>query len=206
LLIVTPRRAAAVADAPGDAAGALREHLLATTERLLADRPATALTTRAIARRAGVSDGVLYNYFSDKDELVVSALVRRFARLLERFEAVRPDGKTLEDRLLAYARALLELHAGALPLARSLAGDGDLLARFMRELHRAPLGGPRILAPLVELLRAEGVPDPDAAADLLVGAIAMRVATTLLGGSTTADVERLLPRLVGALVDGLAPR
>ena len=203
---MTPRRAGAVADAAGDAAGALREHLLATTERLLADRPASELTTRAIARGAGVSDGVLYNYFADKDELVVSALVRRFARLLERFEAVPLAGKTPEDRLLACAHALLELHAGALPLARSLAGDGELLARFMRELHRPPLGGPRILAPLVEVLRAEGAPDPDAAADLLVGAIAMRVATTLLGGSTTADVERLLPRLVGALVHGVERR
>jgi AcrR family transcriptional regulator len=63
--------------------GDLREHLLAAAERLLAESRPQALTTRAIARAAGVSDGVLYNYFADRDELVLEALVRRaFTTLL----------------------------------------------------------------------------------------------------------------------------
>ena len=40
----------------------LREHLIATAARLIAQRGTGALTVREIARAAQVADGVLYNY------------------------------------------------------------------------------------------------------------------------------------------------
>jgi len=202
-----PRRAAAVAEG-----GDLREHLLAATERLLAERQAPGLTTREIARAAGVSDGVLYNYFADKDELVLAALVRRFARLVERFQADVPEPatRTLEENLNSLARALLELHVSALPLVASLVAEPALLRRFLVEIHREPLGGPQIVGPVSSYLWAEhaagrvGAVDADAAADLLVGAIAMRAFTTLLGAKRS-DVAERLPALVQTLARGLTP-
>ena len=204
--MMAARRASAIAEAEGDPGLALREHLLATTARLLEAQSAREVTTRAIARAGGVSVGVLYNYFRDRDELVVAALVRRFTRLLESFEAAELAGATLEGRVTAYAHAVVDLHADALPLLQSLAGDRRLLASFMREIHRPPLGGPRILAPLVELLRADGVAEPDAAADLLVGAIAMRVATLPLGHETRDRVRGRVPALVRTLLEGARAR
>lgn len=65
---MSPRRAKATLGRVGtDPATALREHLVDTAERLLAEKQVGAITTREIARAAGVSDGVLYNYFADKD-------------------------------------------------------------------------------------------------------------------------------------------
>lgn len=202
-----PRRAAAVAEG-----GDLREHLLEATERLLAERPVGALTTREIARAAGVSDGVLYNYFADKDELVLAALVRRFARLVERFQAdvPEPGTHTLEENLRPFAEASLKLHVDALPIVASLLVAPALLRRFLVEIHREPLGGPQILGPVTAYLEAERTAgrladvDIDAAADLLVGAIAMRASTTLIGATRSDAMERL-PALVQALVRGLRP-
>jgi AcrR family transcriptional regulator len=202
-----PRRAAAVAEG-----GDLREHLLATAERLLAERPAPRLTTRELARAAGVSDGVLYNYFADRDELVLEALVRRFARLVERFQAELPEPgtNTVERSLHSFAEASLELHLDALPLVTSLLSEPALLRRFMVEIHREPLGGPQLVGPISTYLEAERAAgrvrdvDADAAADLLVGAIVMRAFTTLLG-ATRSDVAERLPALVATLVRGLGP-
>jgi AcrR family transcriptional regulator len=52
----------------------LREHLIATAERLIATVGTAGLTVRVIAREAGVADGVLYNHFADKEELLANAL------------------------------------------------------------------------------------------------------------------------------------
>ncbi|MGK5558533.1 helix-turn-helix domain-containing protein, partial [Actinomadura kijaniata] len=67
---MSPRRAAAL----GDDGRSLRDHLITTAARLIAERGTAGLTVRAIAREAGVSDGVLYNHFADKEELLALAL------------------------------------------------------------------------------------------------------------------------------------
>jgi AcrR family transcriptional regulator len=203
-----PRRAVAVAEG-----GDLREHLLAATERLLAERPPQTLTTRAIARAARVSDGVLYNYFADREELVLAALVRRFARLVERFQTNLPEPglEPLEESLRALAEASLELHVEAAPLLAGLLSEPALLRRFLLEIHREPLGGPQLVGPVSAYLGAESAAgrvadvDVEAAADLLVGAIVMRAFTTLLGAERS-EIAARLPALVAALVRGLAPR
>ena len=76
---MAPRRAAAIRDQPGTAT--LGDHLVAAADSLLDDGAIGQLTTRQIARRAGVSDGVLYNHFPDKASLVLAALVRRYGRV-----------------------------------------------------------------------------------------------------------------------------
>ncbi len=91
---MSPRRARAVSGLDGDPATALREHLIDVAERLLSERQVSAITTRDIARTAGVSDGVLYNYFADKNDLLLTALVRRYGRIVARFEADLPQPGT----------------------------------------------------------------------------------------------------------------
>jgi AcrR family transcriptional regulator len=209
---MSPRRAQAVAGHE-DPAAALREHLLATTARLLADRPPAGLTTREIARAAGVSDGVLYNYFADKDALVLEAMVRRFARLLEDFLSSLPDPGSglLETNLEEIARAALALHLESLPILGGLVSDADLFRRFMQAIHREEVGGAEITAAVARYLAGEQDlgrmrrVDARAAADLLVGAVAVRAFTTSLG-ALQRDVLESVPGVVAALVQGLEPR
>src|SRR6266536_1308624 len=110
---MSPRRARAVSGLDGDPATALREHLIDVAERLLSERQVSAITTRDIARTAGVSDGVLYNYFADKNDLLLSGRVRRRAHIIPPFEAdlPQPGTPTVEEHLGAHARAMLDLQA-----------------------------------------------------------------------------------------------
>jgi AcrR family transcriptional regulator len=139
---MAPRRARVLRD---DADGRdLRDHLVAVTQRLLAESDFEQLTTRRIARAAGVSDGVLYNHFADKDELILAALVARASALLRVFREACPTAGTgtVERNLAQLAAAMLELQRGLLPALAGLIGNRTLLERFLASLHAPEIGGP----------------------------------------------------------------
>ncbi len=179
----------------------LRESLIDAAERLLAERPAGTLTTREIARAAGVSDGVLYNYFADKNELVVTALVRRYARLIHRFEENLPEPgeATVEQNLLVYARHALDAHLSGLPIAASLLPVPDLLRRVVDELHSRTEGpqlfAHRFIAYLEGEQRLGRLPATDvhAATTAFVGSTMMLALTSLMGNPPDDPHDRLEP-------------
>ncbi|MDI2127563.1 TetR/AcrR family transcriptional regulator [Yinghuangia seranimata] len=210
------RRAKAVSGRVDDDPGtALREHLLDTAERLLRDRPVTALTAREIAREADVSSGVLYNYFADKNELLVTALVRRATRIVAELQADLPEAGsgTVEDNLLAYAHAALGLHRQGLPILAGLLSTPELLHRFLQEVHRQAAAPQQIQAGLIAYLDAErhlgrvGDIDTSAAATLLTGGTAMLTLPAVLHGPTghEGDHDERLRALVRVLLTGADP-
>ncbi len=209
---MSPRRAKGVKGRVGDdPATALRNHLIDTAERLLAERPVAAITTRDIARAAEVSDGVLYNYFAGKDELLVTALVRRFGNIVARHDAdlPLPGSATVEENLNAFARASLGQLAEALPLVAALLTEPPLLHRFFEEVHGESFGPQLIFVRLSEYLRGEcelgrlPAVDVEAATDLLIGATSL-VALSHALGAPGVDVDARLPAMVGLLTRGLA--
>jgi AcrR family transcriptional regulator len=202
-----------VRDRAEDPSTALRSHLVEVTEALLAARPPRTLTAREIARAAGVSDGVLYNYFADKEELVLAAMVRRFSSALGRFRTSIPEAgsNTVAENLATTARAGLELHLETLPIAAGLFSDQELLTRFVHEIHREPVGAVEIVLSIDRYLAEErsrgrvGDVDTRAAAELLMGAVAVKAFTTLLG-VPRAEVLAGLDATVATLAVGLEPR
>jgi AcrR family transcriptional regulator len=203
-----PRTAEAVRGLEGDHATLLREHLVETTERLLEAVKPASLTTRRIARAARVSDGVLYNHFADKDALVLAAMTRRFSASLERFRASVPEAgsNSVPENLDRIAEAALELHLALVPIVGALLSDETLLRRFLLEIHREEVGAAEIAEAVDRYLMAERalgrVADVDttAAADLLVGGVAVRAFAAALGASASRD------GLVATLVAGLGHR
>jgi AcrR family transcriptional regulator len=207
------RRARVLADREGDPGLVLREHLIAVAEELLGERQVSAITIRDLAAAAGVSEGVLYNYFADKTDLLLIALVRRFGRIVERLNAGLPEAgsATVEANLGAFTKKLLALHTEALPILGKLLAQPALLRRFMDAIH-APdqvFGGKQIRDPLVGYLAAEqqlgriGDIDCGAAADLVLGAVALQSLTGLVGGGgARSRVAAIAP----TIVNGLAPR
>jgi len=190
----------------------LKAHLVEAAADLLDTHGPASITTRQIARHAAVSDGVLYNHFSDKDELVVAALVRRYGSLVEAFEArlakADPAGEGSDPSLGAwlrfYTRALRDLNAGALHLAAGVIAEPTLLEAFWVEMHRAPLGLDRLRRPLLDRLEAalaNGVVakdlDVDAAASLVFGAALMSAIT--LRVNARVDHSRLDRELVATV-------
>ena len=69
-----------------------RQELLAATWRVIARTGIIGVTTREIAREAGVSTGVLAHYFADKEELLAAALrlshQQVYARVHERTQGL----------------------------------------------------------------------------------------------------------------------
>ncbi len=210
---MAPRRAAAIRDQPGTAT--LGDHLVAAADSLLDDGAIGQLTTRQIARRAGVSDGVLYNHFPDKASLVLAALVRRYGRLVERFEraAPMPEGGTPTSNLQAFAVALCDLEADALLLGAGLLADPSLLERFWVEIHRQPFGIGRLRQPLTDYLAAEqaggGIGpsvDIEAVTTLVFGASAMAALTIRVNRhADRGKVDRQLNAAVATIVSGIEP-
>lgn len=61
-----------------------REEVVAAARRIILRAGIDAATTRAIAKEAGYSNGVLTHYFADKDEILLSALRSSHRRITER--------------------------------------------------------------------------------------------------------------------------
>jgi AcrR family transcriptional regulator len=211
---MSPRRARAVSGRVDvDPATALREHLVESAEKLLAERQISAITTRDIALSAGVSDGVLYNYFGDKNELLVAALLRRYQGVVERFDASLPDAgtATVEENLHAFARAQLEMQSAVLPILTGLISESTLRGRFMDEMHGLPLGPQHTMQRLIDYVQAEQrlgrlseAIDPSAVNTLLMGATALLALTgLLLPADARQQVSEELPSIVATLMRGL---
>jgi AcrR family transcriptional regulator len=211
---MSPRRAKAVRGRVGDdPATALREHLIDSAERLLAERQVSTVTTREIARAAGVSDGVLYNYFTDKYDLIVAALLRRYTGLVGGFTdgLPAPGTATVEANLVAYARATLDLFTQALPMMGGLMSEPALLHRLMHAMHEHPYGPHLLRQPLIDYLAAEqrlgrlGVFDPGTAASLLVGTSLMLGFAHVIPNSPADHTAEAVPEIVHTLLRGLNP-
>jgi len=186
-----------------------RERILDHAEALFAERGFEGASLREIARRAGIREPGLYNYFSGKPALYEAVLER----------GLRPLADELERRLAADA-ALAELPAVMTDL---LLAHPPMAALFQRALqgdaeapgHRLVLAWlDRLFAQGVATLRAAGLADADRA-DLAIRTIAMFNLTTgfflaerayasmapgrLLDPDNVERQKRLLARVVRAL-------
>jgi AcrR family transcriptional regulator len=208
---MTPRRAAALREVDDQS---LREHLIATAERLVARRGTVGLTVREIAREARVADGVLYNHFADKEELLALAVHAHVAAV----EAALgpppgPAGSgSVGANLTAYIDRSLALHAAILPAFAGLVGQPGVLARF-DALPNPTAGGRGLREDLADYLRAEqrlgrlaGDADVDAAATMLIGACHELILPHLFSGSAQVQVQvppGFATSLVTTVLDGI---
>ncbi|MEV7009413.1 helix-turn-helix domain-containing protein [Streptosporangium sp. NPDC051022] len=211
---MSPRKAAALRD--GVDGLSLREHLIASAERLIARRGTAGLTVRDIAREARVADGVLYNHFEGKEELLALALhahVRTVERELGELPA-RPGEGTVAENLRASIAYGLALHVAFLPAFAGLLPQPEVLARFAALPN--PLGGGRGLPKLLsdylyaerDLGRLSPDADPEAAATMIVGVCHELVLPRLLQGAPPDAIEASPGRidaLVATIMNGIAP-
>ncbi|MFG1700505.1 TetR/AcrR family transcriptional regulator [Nonomuraea sp. NPDC049309] len=159
-----------------------RREVMSAARRVIVRDGIDAATTRAIAKEAGYSNGVLAHYFADKDEILLSALRQSHERIRARLTA------KVESAPTALA-ALRELLLDNLPLDADRAQETRLEVSFWSRSLAAER--------LAEVQRAEAAELRAAVRELLGRA---REAGELRGDG---DLEDLAEELL-ALVDGLS--
>ncbi len=81
-----------------------------------------------IATEAGVAHGLLYHYFSSKEQVLETVFRENFGELLERFAAVERSDEPAPEKLEGIAKILL----------RTWRNDPDLVTVMVREVARSP--------------------------------------------------------------------
>jgi AcrR family transcriptional regulator len=186
-----------------------RDAIVQATQKLLDEDGLARLTTREVARRAGVSEASIFYHFGDKTALVGAALetsldsLREFAGGLQG----RVGEGELEQTLREILRRWEKFFDRALPVVGVVQADSELRPDFREYLRSNDYGVHRGVDVVAEYLMAEQKLgrvrrdiDPRAAATLLLGSAFLRaLQRTLLGPRATArlpspeqNVETLL--------------
>lgn len=188
--------------------------LIAATTELVAEVGYHGATTKAIAERAGVSEGTIYRHFPDKKALFAAAVLAGRRDVTDWMEQLpqRAGSAPLMDLLIETLTQLSSLREAVLPLEEA----SPQVLRPRRDLSRAELlagvrlaGGPPQL--LAEFLAAEqrlgrvGSHIEPARAAIIILAAFLGVQTSPLAGTSGLDAEDI--RSFAALMcNGLSPK
>jgi len=182
------------------------EAILDAAAQVFEARGYAAGTTNRIAQRAGVSIGSLYEYFPNKDAIVVALAERELERerqeILELLEGSKRDGLT--GLLRRFVETVVAFHARSPALHRILFEEAQhppethaCVLRFEETLAHALAGGLRT--------RRLRIDDADLAAHLIVQTTESLAHRFVLRGIHELDqaafvdeVTRLLSRYLGA--------
>lgn len=117
-----------------------RQRILAATEDLLRTRGVARLTTKDIAKAAGLAEGTLFNHFARKDDLVLAVILERAPKFL--LTIPEAGTKTVERNLIKVAGGVIAFYDDVLPVILSVFADAELLARH-HEAVDLRKGGPQ---------------------------------------------------------------
>jgi AcrR family transcriptional regulator len=183
--------------------------ILQAAARVFATHGYAAATTNRVAEVAGVSIGSLYEYFPNKDALLVAIMEAHVAEgqaLVERAAAeamARPLG--LRDVVRQLVRTMIDLHAQDRALHRVLFEEAPLPPRFRRRLADVER---QVAAGVAAYLHGHPevtVPDPELAATVVVQVVeALTHKLVIHGpGDAPAHVDEMVTLVVSYLT---APR
>jgi AcrR family transcriptional regulator len=162
-----------------------------------------------IAEEAGVAHGLLYHYFSSKDQVLETIFRENWGLLVERIEAVERSGEPARDQLR---------HVAAIVL-RTWRHEPDVVRVLVREISRSPELPERIsdlvkpieaIQRIIERGRESGEfradLDPKLAAVVFYGGIDELLTGWVLGqlSSETADVEAAERTVIDLLDSGFS--
>lgn len=121
-----------------------RQNIIEATQRLLQTHGLARLTTRDIAREAGVAEGLIYHHFKDKAELIHEVVHERMstARNVLLNLPLKVGMQTLSENLEEVMQVMYDSHYEAALMVCSIFSDHQLRTR-MREILRERNIGPK---------------------------------------------------------------
>ena len=174
------------------------ELMLEAAIRILEKEGLEGLTTNAIAARAGVSIGTLYQYFPNKEAILDDLADRELRGMSGRVMAAmqNPLLETTQDRVAALVRAVADTYgqrhdAHRLVMAHSLSRGGNRMAPLLTRL-RSYLSGERSIGAIRATLDPA---DAFVLSHAFTGALRAMI-TDNDDAPAQADIERSLTRLV----------
>ena len=187
-----------------------RTRIIEAAADIMYHKGITRATTKEIARRAGCSEGNLYNHFGSKEEIFLAILNEQLPEFVPLLAAL-PDrvGKaTVKATLCEIARAALRFFNQSVPMGAAFFSERTLLARHRALLKERNAGPHKFNEAISAYLQAEQANgrlkaevDPPTVADLLLGACFMRAYWRQFIGEETSSksdeefIEHLLQTL-----------
>ena len=132
--------------------------MLAAALDVLVERGASRLTTREVARRAGVSEGSVFYHFTDRTGLLTAVIEDGLAALRPRDDAGLGSGEVAET-LVGFARGVEGFLGRALVVMIAAQSDAELrdaLAAHLGDNGMGPHVGIRLLADYLAGQQARG--------------------------------------------------
>ena len=184
------------------------EDLLATARKLFV-RDGIGVSTRAIAREGGISEGVIYQRFPTKPDLFFAAMVPPVPDLDVLLRSSASIGDPCEQ-LEEIALALLDHFREVMPILLRLVTHPSFEPQGFAERH-ANSPSPSLESALTRHLESERergrleIEDAAAAAELLVEALHTRALHERLEGRGARRSDERVRAMVRALWSGLGP-
>lgn len=190
-----------------------RAALIEATTELVAEVGYHRATTKAIAERAGVSEGTIYRHYPDKQALFAAAVMagqREVTEWMEQLPARAGSAPVLElltetfSQLSQLREAVLPLEQASSEVTRPPDLSREELARGLQEHGGPPLLLAEYLAAEQQLGRLRADLDPTPLAVMLLAAF-LGVQTSPLAGSSGLDEDDVRD-FVSLLCHGLEQR
>jgi AcrR family transcriptional regulator len=191
----------------------VRDAILAATKEVITEDGLAKLTTREVARRAGVSEASVFYHFQDKAGLLQQVLLDG----LELLHAPIPGfaentGLPLGGVLMHTGKALEEFFDTVMPVISAAQSDADLRHAFAARMVEDDLGPHRGVRQLSQYLTAmaedgqasTGI-DTRAASLMFIGACFLRSWERQMVGPERGQSLPALPTVVDTLVQLLTP-
>jgi len=191
--------------------------LIKATEHLLLSDGLTRVTTREIAREAGVTEGVIYHHFKDKAELLHAVVQEKLGGFNEVLDSLplQVGQRTVQENLEHMLQAAYAFQFKVIPVISSLFADHQLLNRTREILNERQISPKHSIDALAAYLQAEQLlgrvsaeTDPRTAAKILLGSSfhAAMLDQFFARDVNPAKLHQRIQETVSTLLTGLGPR
>lgn len=184
--------------------------ILRATAHILRTEGWDGCNTNAVARRAGVSIGSLYQYFPSKEALVAALTEAHAAKglevLMKAVAGAAEAPRSMEETVRHYIRAMVELHAVDPKLHRVLQDQVPRLQGGFEVVRRVSTQSAALVRGWLESQRAQlRHVDLDVAAYILVTAVESVAHLDVLERPAQLDTDVLVDELTALVLGYLRP-
>jgi AcrR family transcriptional regulator len=190
--------------------------IIHAASELLKNQGVDAVTTRNVAARAGVSVGAVYQYFPNKEAILmhISNMIMNQESADASPELFRLHRRSLDEMLLALFRRTVRTEMRLLGLGKDFYRHYARHMQFGRVqgLGHEPRSSGQLVDNMVQLLKRHpdevGEPDTELAAFMIVRGVRMMLATLVEERPELLESESLVPmlaRVARAMTAGEAP-